>query len=907
MNLFHIKKVIPIFSIKRLLSRLCIIIPHSINGMFLLFFALSFLFITSCIDEKILTDNKYDGLENNIEEIILPGFMGINIAQIDNTETRDDNATSDNRPFSDGLANEYAIAVPNITNGEYYHYLILFKSSDSNAAPWIFPINASSTSPNSNNNITLTINKVLSNKSDEAYNDNNPFLNVKNVQDLKDILKNLDIYMLLNFKHSDDYAPNYSLNNSNIKGANTVEKLFNLKRSQLESLKLTDYKTKIRSLEVKEGEDNDSKEDNFIDRNYFIMSNSVYSDGYKKIIDGSIISENVFIDEATAVKNPAVSVYVERIASKVTVNFDIAKMADVKYDPNTTQLDIKGVKLGSNGLPEISVEVQKVTMTNGSGIEFNDQDGYKILHDGVPATIRILGYGLNNVEYNSYLFKKLNGSYNTNGWSWNHENNHRSYWSEDSNYQLVSAGNSKSIFKKVIGYPHQFRQALDTDSVTSLHVGLNGGYAYTNLPEEDYIINGKNYTAYGNLGEINQSRTIDDVYLNYKSFENLINEFSHYWSSSNKDEQTSYTFYPLYTLENTYYDQGMNNGRLWSWPWQRAPYATATNLILMAEIVIQDNSDTESNGDPENKVNPELFTRNSEFSSDPRTVYLGQNNIFYLKKENLLKSKLAILNRVMLSGGNAGLQILHGLWDQHKRWEEGDENQGDDSHLDKVAWNENSKLWFAKVDWQDETQHIVKTENILDNEGKVTGQRVCLLETKLLEVSDDIINYLDLIPAEISGGDGQALIAPHEDYMGREWRYYLAPETVDSDDTTHKMETSKAVEISYNHLVALIHKIIGPVDVYTNGKMYYSVPVPHRYAVYNNRNNADVWKDFGAFSIVRNNWYDISVEQINYIGTPVHDLTQPIVPVMDVKRSYINLGVRLKEWHQIVQDNIPLM
>ena len=86
--------------------------------------------------------------------------------------------------------------------------------------------------------------------------------------------------------------------------------------------------------------------------------------------------------------------------------------------------------------------------------------------------------------------------------------------------------------------------------------------------------------------------------------------------------------------------------------------------------------------------------------------------------------------------------------------------------------------------------------------------------------------------------------------------------------------------------------------------MYYALPIMHN----PDRNDeGDFGRRTGDFGMVRNNWYSITVDQINKLGTPVDDFLQPIVPVMDVKRSYINMGVKLLDWHNITQDNIPMM
>lgn len=900
---------------------------HLFLSFFLPLISLLLIFLPSCIDEKILPDSPSIPPVGNLSLFDLPATFGLNVSEIDNgpSDTRNDNSTntSDGNTLFDGSPAEYDLINPSIQDeedkkSEFYHYLLLYDKSNANAKPLILPIDIENIVYDANryNHLTLTIKKVLANQSNSDLIDNDALANLKSGSDLVQILKNYQPYVLLNFKLIDGDNRNYSLDGKEItvnnkQNSSTPEKLSTLTAANLEKLQLKDYK--ITAKKVYNSGQTGEKPITY-NSNFFIMSSSVYSNGTNKIIDGTVVPENIFSDEEQALSKPALIVYVERLASKITVDFDMKKMGQAQFDfggTNTNNSSEDDNFLQDNtpkaapqpvtaeydpvtGLPVIHLNVRRVDMTNGTGITF-DNSGYKINSiDNMKATIRIVGFGVSNLETQENLFKYVKNTYDP-SWNWRDVNNHRCYWSEDSHYDLERPSGN---FTKTKGYPHQYRLALDTDSVTSYHAGNYTGNSYVSYQLDYKDPNAGEYVNYTSLGKPTDEK-IDGVYLKYKSYNDLINDFKGIGFSKMPD---GYEYDPLYSLENTYVDQGMLSGANWRWPWQREPYAAATNLMLMATIEVDDNPYIKDGNIDPNVAND---------------LYLGQNNIFYLKKENFLKSKLAILNQVMLSGGNAGLQILHGQWDRHSRWDEDDENQYKDTHLDKVAWNEGSYLWFAETEVYEDSEYKGKPkyDKIINDKGEVS-YKVKLKEggTVRLKVDDNITDYLDLIPAEISGGDGQRLIAPAEKYMAVNYRYYLSPAKLDESgkeilDSNNNpvMDEAKAVEISFNHLVALIHKIIGPVDVYRGGRMYYSVPIPHRWLSFGPQTNTDKWKEIGAFGLVRNNWYSITVDQINKLGTPVDDADQPIVPVMDVKRSYINMGVKLKDWHEMKQDNIPVM
>lgn len=121
---------------------------------------------------------------------------------------------------------------------------------------------------------------------------------------------------------------------------------------------------------------------------------------------------------------------------------------------------------------------------------------------------------------------------------------------------------------------------------------------------------------------------------------------------------------------------------------------------------------------------------------------------------------------------------------------------------------------------------------------------------------------LALSPANIPGGDGQSLIISENP----DAKYYLL-----SQDPKEDLSNVDAVIIN-----ELFFELIGPIDTFTEGKMYYAMPIPHKVPHINEYS----WKSLGDIGVVRNNWYDITIGEIIELGTAVHDPTQPIIPVL---------------------------
>lgn len=206
--------------------------------------------------------------------------------------------------------------------------------------------------------------------------------------------------------------------------------------------------------------------------------------------------------------------------------------------------------------------------------------------------------------------------------------------------------------------------------------------------------------------------------------------------------------------------------------------------------------------------------------------YRDQNEIFFTSKDKLLETKLQILQDKILSEGNSGL------------------------YLDKFDWSNNpSNSNNSPITWAAENKLKIQKESDVQVD---------------LKDSD-----LTLIPAEITGGDGQVVIAPAD----KTAKFFIG-------------ETN----LNYNEVVSLFYKLFGPIDHYKNGYMYYATPIPHT----KSKTSEIEWNVVGDVGLVRNNWYNLIVGAVSVPGTPVSYAEQPIIPMVDVKNLLIN--VKVNDW-----------
>ena len=163
---------------------------------------------------------------------------------------------------------------------------------------------------------------------------------------------------------------------------------------------------------------------------YFTMCNSVYAENGKITVASKVDTDKIFTSYMEAIENAwkgnaAVNAYVERVAAKFGMRF-----ANEEYNaPDADRIFVPADN-----------KLNLFSHLNNDGIPYYGQGDYSY-------KVRITGWGMNALEKESYLFRKINPAGNYfDGWS--NSTYRRSLWSEDLNY-------SRAV------YPWQYRRAAD--------------------------------------------------------------------------------------------------------------------------------------------------------------------------------------------------------------------------------------------------------------------------------------------------------------------------------------------------------------------------------------------------------------------------------------------------------------
>lgn len=268
--------------------------------------------------------------------------------------------------------------------------------------------------------------------------------------------------------------------------------------------------------------DTDDPESMAMNDGYFTMSSTAYRGEEVDTITvltplnpaGPVFYETV--EEAVLPEN-LTTFYVERLLSKFTL---IIKDGNKRFG-NGDAINIKG-----ENVLKVRVEYQPET-GNNKDIMSN-------------WSINLVNWGVNGLEKNTYLVKTLVENPGTFPWviptdfyiGWNSPRLFRSFWGIDENY-------SSGI------YPDQYREALDTDGVTSATVN--------NIYSSDY--------------SASEGLEKGDYTLVYKPYSAFTDR------TDNK-----------YSLENTFDASILSDQDLTTKPWLRC----GTHIILTAQFIIDE-------------------------------------------------------------------------------------------------------------------------------------------------------------------------------------------------------------------------------------------------------------------------------------------------------------------------------
>lgn len=608
---------------------------------------------------------------------------------------------------------------------------------------------------------------------------------------------------------------------------------------------------------------------------YFTMTNSTYMEekaGYELHCAESIAG-HFTTDEKELEKLTPVTVYLERMLSKFT-------------------------------LENISFNYQRYTPVGAVPLDVCEykQDNEIPVYKDVNWAIQILGWGMNGIETQNYIFKNVpyKELSNSNGekivtcdWLenrplWNNASAKRCYWAEDPHYIKDESEEGAVV------YPWQFDFAKDKYD--------------KDKTKESY------YEHFNSFDGTTLNPGNKSFALTYYPFTTICPNVN---SDGSVSKEFSRTSDPFYTPENTF-TPGMTVDRSRG---SRAYELAGTHMLLGARLLID-----ESGG--------------NNFKEYRGHIYRNRVGVVYLDEVSMF---LDFMNSI-----NQKLASQRYMYYKYYPWNDGhndispfhkDQEDSDFGHDMRALVGGHYALYFQNPkdqnyeDYHELTSELlhdldrnskytlVREADALNADGKVipwimyNGEPCQLLILKesgkaIIPKTEDISELkLDFEHRIVKKGDNSSS-DPDDDSQ------YLDDDSKNPDDDSKYWKKFGENGRDENDIQSLFFEIWGVADDFNKGLMYYAVPI---YAPYegkavkgaenldssHNPEFTDKEELYYYYGIVRNNWYKFNLHSISDIGIPVSNPNKPIVPNYTNKKSQTKVDMEILQWH--IEDQTVVM
>ncbi len=88
----------------------------------------------------------------------------------------------------------------------------------------------------------------------------------------------------------------------------------------------------------------------------------------------------------------------------------------------------------------------------------------------------------------------------------------------------------------------------------------------------------------------------------------------------------------------------------------------------------------------------------------------------------------------------------------------------------------------------------------------------------------------------------------------------------------------------------------GYVVAYTDGLMYYNIPIQH----FNNTYGEELAE--ANYGVVRNHWYQVTITSLSKLGRGIFDPNEVIIPDEDLESYYVNAEIHILPWKVVTFD-----
>ncbi|MCH5240475.1 MAG: fimbria major subunit [Muribaculaceae bacterium] len=601
---------------------------------------------------------------------------------------------------------------------------------------------------------------------------------------------------------------------------------------------------------------------------YFTMTNATYLDTSNKIHCAETITRSNYAigsddpeaDMEAAAKLEPVTIFLERMVAKMLFT-NISFATDNYIPPSAQPLDVC----------------------------IYESDGITYHYEEYKWGIQLLGWGMNGLETQNYLFKNIDTEGDWLNHSFNAPSQNRCYWSHDPHYAKGDLG---------AVYPWQHDDARDQYDEEN-----NQYYSHFQFFED----------------------TSEKFALTYYPFKKFCNAYDEKYKESGYFPDNYYyqlTTEPVYTPENTF-QPGMTVDRSRG---TRAYELAGTHVIVAARLLF-----------PDDTGNFKPFTGGN--------IYRNRVGVSYKDEYSMLVDFIHAVNYKLES--NPQMYYKYYDWDASKTSASKKDSLNNYRGVTMRAAMEGKYSLYAYfpnilksdggtlleltpkvIEWllsdENQTQYkLTREADAINSDGKVIpwisekdGDEYVPLKIMVLKKTQDwednrykgFVKYNAEFDTEYMIGNPNVTNSDLETYLRTRML------TIQKNIGNNKWKEYDTAERDDNDIQSLFYEIWGAAECFHYGMMYYAVPIyaqdPNSpltnyiavdySAVFDPSANQAFKDDITLkyyYGVVRDNWYQFTLHSITDIGVPVSDPSKPIIPNYNDKKDQVKFEMEIIGMH----------
>ena len=203
----------------------------------------------------------------------------------------------------------------------------------------------------------------------------------------------------------------------------------------------------------------------------------------------------------------------------------------------------------------------------------------------------------------------------------------------------------------------------------------------------------------------------------------------------------------------------------------------------------------------------------------------------------------------------------------------------------------NAYHWLGQMSVGEESLKTAMLEQLGRIDSKLYAKSVEGTQTVIKEIAEADLKMYTAVEAD------KATLTP--EVTGRYYTYVMLSEAGEAKEWYSTPECTPESKMDKKAVNSFLNSTLGAAEIWNNGYTYYYFPIRHLGDKQNNGNE-------GYYGVVRNHIYQVNVNKVVGMGTPVYNPGETIIPEKpDNSDTFVSAKINILSW-RLVHNNVEL-